>query len=190
MNSICKPACATRRALRPIVGRTKTARQQAHFARRTQGGFTLIELVAAFVLFVLGFGILMQVLGNALHMTRQATEYTQAALWAQSLLDVQGIGEPLQEGGSSGEFDATYRWQMSVTKIAPAALGATNPTTRPSTLNMVEPGGIQLFQIELVVSWGNQFLTHNARFATLRAMGPPRLGNMPAAPAQPIPGFQ
>jgi prepilin-type N-terminal cleavage/methylation domain-containing protein len=36
---------------------------------RRSAGFTLIELIAAFVIFALGFGILMQILGGALHTT-------------------------------------------------------------------------------------------------------------------------
>ncbi len=47
------------------------------------------------------------------------------------------------------------------------------------------PGQPELFQLELVVSWGNAYLTHHARFVTLRVMGPPRPGNLPAG----IPGF-
>ena len=31
---------------------------------------------------------------------------------------------------------------------------------------------IDLFQLELVVSWGGCYLTHNARFVTLRAQNP------------------
>lgn len=137
-----------------------------------QGGFTLVELIAAFVVFALGFGVLMQILGGALRTTRQSAESTQAALYAQSLLDIQGVGEPLKEGGSSGDFDKTYHWQLSVQRYQPQGLpGATlNPA-----LNT--PGQPQLFQLELVVSWGNQYLQHHARFVTLRSMMPPRNGN-------------
>lgn len=146
------------------------------------GGFTLVELIAAFVVFALGFGVLMQILGGSLHTTRQSAEATQAALYAQSLLDIQGIGEPLKEGGSNGDFDETYHWQLNVSRYQ-------IQTTAGSTLApaMAAPGQPELFQLELVVSWGNQYLQHHARFVTLRSMTPPRAGGrMP--PSQP-PGF-
>lgn len=149
---------------------------------RRQGGFTLVELIAAFVVFALGFGVLMQILGGSLHTTRQSAEATQAALYAQSLLDIQGIGEPLKEGGSSGDFDDRYHWQLNVTRYQiQSSAGA---TLAPA---MAAPGQPELFQLELVVSWGNQYLQHHARFVTLRSMTPPRAGNG-LAPSQP-PGF-
>ncbi|WP_330891479.1 type II secretion system protein [Rudaea sp.] len=139
---------------------------------RRQAGFTLIELIAAFVIFALGFGVLMQILGGALRTTRQSAEATQAALYAQSLLDIQGIGEPLKEGGSSGDFDNTYHWQLNVQRYQIQA--APGSTMAPA---MNTPGQPELFQLELVVSWGNQYLQHHARFVTLRSMMPPRNGN-------------
>jgi general secretion pathway protein I len=48
---------------------------------------------------------------------------------------------------------------------------------------VVTPGQIELYQIELIVNWGNQYLMHHARFVTLRAMGPPRNGQVA------LPGF-
>src|SRR5690348_14375364 len=84
-----------------------------------QRGFTLVELVAAFVIFALGFGVLLQILSSCLHTTAQSADYTRAALWAQSLLDPLGVGEPLREGGASGRFDDKYRWQLSIAKIDP-----------------------------------------------------------------------
>ena len=83
------------------------------------GGFTLIELVAAFVIFAIGFGVLLQILSTCLHTTAQAADYTRAALWAQSLLDVQGVGEPLQDGDFSGAFDDKYRWHLQVGQVPP-----------------------------------------------------------------------
>jgi len=152
---------------------------------RRSAGFTLIELIAAFVIFALGFGILMQILGGALHTTKQSAEYTQAALYAQSLLDVQGVGEPLEEGGRSGQFDENFSWQLNVSKYQPIPVTSNNTVLQAGPSPITTPGGIELFQLELVVNWGNQYLMHHARFVTLRAMGPARPGGMPV----PLPGF-
>ena len=72
--------------------------------RRRQGGFTLIEMVAAFVVFALAFGLLMQINTSALRMARHSATYTHATLLAKSMLDQAGVGEPLQEGAEQGAF--------------------------------------------------------------------------------------
>jgi general secretion pathway protein I len=139
-----------------------------------QRGFTLIELVAAFLIFALGFGILLQILSTCLHSTAQSADYTRAALWAQSLIDMQGVGEPLQEGSSSGRFDDKFTWQMNVAKIDPPEEPQTGGVT-PGNQNQQGPqvtavgNTIDLYQLELIVSWGSYYMSHNARFVTLRA---------------------
>jgi general secretion pathway protein I len=147
-----------------------------------QGGFTLIELVAAFVIFALGFGVLLQILSGCLHSTAQAADYTRASLWAQSLLDVQGVGENLQEGDFSGSFDDKYNWRLRVAKIQPPE-EAQAPSAVAGNTNVKGPAitalatNIDLYQLELVVSWGTYYMTHNARFVTLRAESPPNGAN-------------
>jgi general secretion pathway protein I len=168
--------------------------RQGVFARRAvprferSGGFTLMELIAAFVIFAIGFGVLLQILGGALHTTRQSAEYTQAALWAQSLLDIQGVGEPLKEGGRSGQFDDQFSYELNISKYQPIPVTSNNNVLQGSQVGagaVITPGQMELYQLELVVSWGNQYLMHHARFVTLRAMGPPRNGG----PISPLPGF-
>ncbi|MDR3389268.1 MAG: prepilin-type N-terminal cleavage/methylation domain-containing protein [Rudaea sp.] len=142
-----------------------------------QRGFTLIELVAAFVIFALGFGVLLQILSGCLHTTAQAADYTRASLWAQSLLDTQGVGETLQEGDASGNFDDKYSWRLRVAKIQPpeepqtAAPLAGNKNAQAPVVTPVA-NNIDLYQLELVVTWGTYYMTHNARFVTLRAVTP------------------
>jgi general secretion pathway protein I len=141
-----------------------------------QRGFTLIELVAAFVIFALGFGVLLQILSGCLHTTAQSADYTRASLWAQSLLDTEGVGEALQEGDRSGKFDDTYSWRLRIAKVDPpevvqAGASAGNTHAQAPTVTPVAPN-IDLFQLELVVSWGTYYMTHNARFVTLRAVVP------------------
>jgi len=145
-----------------------------------QRGFTLIELVAAFVIFALGFGVLLQILSTCLHSTAQSADYTRAALLAQSLLDPVGVGEPLGEGSSGGRFDDKYTWQLRVAKIDPpepiAAVGLATPAGAAGggqlAVSDLSPSNIDLYQLELVVSWGSYYMSHSARFVTLRAMTP------------------
>ncbi|MBS0571393.1 MAG: prepilin-type N-terminal cleavage/methylation domain-containing protein [Proteobacteria bacterium] len=140
------------------------------------GGFTLIELVAAFVIFALGFGVLLQILSTCLHTTAQAADYTRAALWAQSLLDVQGVGEPLKDGDYSGAFDDQYRWRLQVAQIpsqdiapiASAVPTAGNAGAAPVQAVPVAPS-VDLYRLQLDVTWGSVYLQHDARFVTLRA---------------------
>ncbi|HZP65668.1 MAG TPA: prepilin-type N-terminal cleavage/methylation domain-containing protein [Rudaea sp.] len=142
-----------------------------------QRGFTLIELIAAFVVFALGFGVLMQILSSCLHTTAQSADYTRAALWAQSLLDTQGVGEPLQEGDYSGRFDDKFSWRLRIGKIDPpepiAAVGGVAPgNSNAQAMPETSVNAIDLYQLELVVSWGSYYMTHNARFVTLRSINP------------------
>ena len=145
-------------------------------AQPRQHGFTLIELVAAFVIFAIGFGVLLQILSTCLHTTAQAADYTRAALWAQSLLDVQGVGEPVKDGDFSGAFDDKYRWHLQVAKIPPqdiapvasAVSAAGNAGVAPVQTTPVAPN-IDLYKLQLDVTWGSIYLQHDARFVTLRA---------------------
>ena len=77
-----------------------------------QRGFSLIEMIAAFLVFAIAMGVLMQVLATSMRQTRQSSEYTMAALWAQSKLDTVGVGKRIEAGHSDGRFDDTYRWQL------------------------------------------------------------------------------
>lgn len=175
--------------------------------RRTRG-FSLIEMVAAFLIFALGVGILMQVLAASLRNTRQSADYTMAALWAQSLLDTVGVGQLLEPGTSNGRFDATYAWQLDIHQVDPDSVlpaadasGGTGVTGRPVdaagnprfTSGAGNAGAIQnapfdLYQIDLTVTWpgGTARAPHAAHFGTLRAVNPQTDGLQQAGiPVQP-----
>jgi general secretion pathway protein I len=143
-----------------------------------QRGFSLVELIAAFVIFALAFGMLMQILSGSLRNTRQSADYTQAALWAQSLLDIQGVGETLRDRDDGGNFDDKYSWRLHVAKIQPPeplqSVGGGGVGNQNGQAPVVTPvaNNIDLYQLELVVSWGSYYMTHNARFVTLRAVTP------------------
>ena len=131
---------------------------------RTAAGFSLIEIVAAFAILALGMGLCMEIATSAMRQSRQAAEYTQAALNAKSLLDTVGIAERLEEGSDSGEFDERYRWELSVIPYE-SEVGAESGLDATAS-------GVELYRLELLVTWQAGRGQREARFATLRALSP------------------
>lgn len=52
-----------------------------------QGGFTLLEVLLAFLVFALSFAVTLEILTGSIRNTARAREYTEATLIAQSLMD-------------------------------------------------------------------------------------------------------
>src|SRR5690606_10893593 len=128
--------------------RRATNRPRHHGGRscpRTAAGFSLIEIVAAFAILALGMGLCMEIATSAMRQSRQAAEYTQAALNAKSLLDTVGIAERLEEGSDSGEFDERYRWELSVIPYE-SEVGAESGLDATAS-------GVELYRLELLVTW-------------------------------------
>lgn len=155
-----------------------TPRRPGIVARRARG-FTLIEMIAAFVIFAIAVGALMQILTLSLKDTRRSLDETRAALWAQSLLDNVGIGERVEAGGSRGEFDRMFRWEMDIEQIDPQLVEAQATTTMGSVTTSAQVGNggaspiteiaqMELYHVELRVIWGSRNNERVARFSTLR----------------------
>jgi len=180
---------------------------RAPIARHHQAGFSLIEMVAAFLVFAIAIGILMQILATSIHNTRQSSDYTMAALWAQSKLDIVGVGSPIEPGSSNGRFDDDYSWQLDVQQVDPQSVepppqqystagnGAQNQQNQSNgrmTTGAGNPGALQvapfdLYQLDLTVFWGGRFGSsqHSARFSTLRTMNPDPNNGMQLGLGQP-----
>ncbi|WP_411392646.1 type II secretion system protein [Pseudomonas sp. MPB23] len=107
---------------------------------KRQGGFTLLEMLAALTLMALCSSVLLVAFGQSArslaHVAR-SDRLTQAAL---SVLDQEAAGR-LVEGRRQGELDGIH-WQLSVTREQS-----------------------QLLRLDLSVSEG----PHQARFSTLKA---------------------
>ena len=136
------------------------------FASRAKG-FSLLEVIAAILLLAIAFTALMKVAGASINLTHNAAQYSEAAMRARSLLDSAFVGEAVQPGSRSGRFDAQYRWQLDVTPWnsgSPAAPGAP----------------LQLYQLDLTVSWGPPTHPRVTHYRTLR-LGGPLLSNLTQA---------
>lgn len=126
---------------------------------RRQNGFTLIEVMAAFMVFALLFGVVLQILSTSVSNTRTSGDYTQAALWAQSKLDVLGVERMIQPGTTQGSFDDRFSWilEISETEVADER-----------GLNAQGELPIALYHVRLTVEWAGG--RHQAVFETLRSV--------------------
>jgi len=169
-------------------------RARTPIARNRQAGFSLIEMVAAFLVFAIGIGVLMQVLATSMHNTRSSSDYTMAALFAESKLDVIGVGEPIEPGSTNGRFDDNYSWQLDIQLVDPQSVepppqqyatgGGSGMqqnqgmqqrmTTGAGNAGALQVSPFDLYELDLTVSWGGRFAStqHSARFTTLRTMNP------------------
>lgn len=148
-----------------------------------QAGFTLIEVLAAFVVFALAFGAVMHALSGSLYNTVRAGAYTEAALLARSKMAAIGITDELKPRSAQGEFDNGYRWQLDIHELEkeiaatvagdplkPAATSQPGLSTNPQQLGLTPQ--VALYEIELTITWGEDAHARQVVFRTLRAVHP------------------
>ncbi len=125
--------------------------------RIRQRGFTLLEVLAATVLLSLAFAALLGALGRASRLAANADAHTRAALCAQSALDGAFRMSRIKPGVMRGECDARFSWTLQTRRWQP-------PVARDAT-----PPPLQLYRLDLDVTWGRAARPHHAGFSTLRA---------------------
>ena len=152
--------------------------------KHRQVGFTLIEAIAAFVLLALFLGVLMAALTTSMRQTVRAEQESMASQWAQSKLDLVGIGEKLETGATRDRFDDVYRWEMSVEEYDPPRDEPLEIPLDPKAL------GMNLYRVDLDVFWGPRGAEGSTRFTTLRAYSPDQavLFDDPGADPNALPG--
>lgn len=136
-------------------------------AMRRQSGFTLLEVMLAFVLLSTAMALLIAMLSNGLRQVRQAQDETEATLFAQSLFEQAGTLESLKPGVREGELaGGRYRYRLTVERIADPLPAPTSPGQGASPESL---DSAQLFRIVLQMEWGEGRAAQRLRFVTLRA---------------------
>ena len=141
-------------------------------------GFTLLEVMLAFVILAVSMGMLLGMLSRGLGQVRTSQDETEATLHAQSLLDQIGVIEPMQPGERVGDFaSGRYRYRLETTEIEdPSPAPALPPTVVDSGTLINAP---TVYRVALVVSWGPPESPRQLRFTTLRARSVPLAGASP-----------
>lgn len=132
---------------------------------RRMHGFSLLEVLVAFiVLGVLG-GTLLQFFQGSLRNVSRSAEYTHATLLARSrLAELEAIHD-LRPGSYQGEYPDGYRWQLNLSPYATAGDSADSKLTG--------------LYAELQIGWGLPGNDRQLEFTTLL------LSQATVEPAQP-----
>lgn len=85
-----------------------------------ENGFSLLEVLVAFVILSLVATALFRLFGGALGNAAAASDWSRALLVAETRLAVAANAQPLREGADQGmESDGRIRWETKVTPYTP-----------------------------------------------------------------------
>ena len=130
-------------------------------------GFTLLELLLAFVVFALGFATVLEILSGSMRNTVRARHYSEAALTAQSLMDQVGLETPLVDGYAANGEAGEYRWNIEIYNYT-----ATGENIH--SIELAELTRIELLQVDLAITWGKPPREQTWHFSTIRSVLPDR----------------
>jgi general secretion pathway protein I len=138
--------------------------------RATASGFTLIEVLLAFVVFALSFAVVLEIISGSMRSTVRARQYTEVALITQSVMDRVGLDIPLEEGARASGESGAYRWELQISPYAGADDNA-------RSLELGSLTGIDLLEVEFVISWGDSRKEQSSHFSTIKAVLAGQEGN-------------
>jgi len=127
-------------------------------------GFSLLEVLVAFVILALALGAIMRIFSQGMSRVSESDRYARAVMFAESKLAQLGADIPLEEGELSGGPENALNWRLRLVAHEPDPAPAERPDTPVQALPPV-----RLLQVEVEVSWaGDEAVPHSIRLATLK----------------------
>ncbi|MEJ2404265.1 MAG: type II secretion system protein [Candidatus Thiodiazotropha sp.] len=117
-----------------------------------QRGFSLLEVLVAFTLLAITFGVVMQALSSNSRGLVLAGKHSRAALIAESKLAEVGTLYPLEAGTQEGDLEDGYHWRLSMVEY-------------PGETGYLKDAA---FQVSAEVSWGPSPRTRRYVLTSLR----------------------
>ena len=136
-------------------------------SRQRSGGFTLLEVMLAFVIFALSFATILEIMAGSMRSVGRASDDTEVALLAQSLMDLVGTEIPVEEGEYSDTGMDRYNWQMSISLYD--AVGESE-TVGLNTQELADNSGIELYRVDLYMDWETGRRQRELHFSTIRSV--------------------
>ena len=127
-------------------------------------GFTLLEVLVAFVVLAVGAGVLYRTFSLGLTNVSTISGYSEAIAIAEAKIGALGLEKPLAEGEESGASDdRRFDWRVTIQLYTP-------PGENPD-----QPGGAgahQLYRATVYVTWDQRAdLKRMIELSTVRLMG-------------------
>lgn len=88
--------------------------------RRRSRGYTLIEVLVAFMILALALTVLLRIFSGGVRNIGVTSDYAEAVLIGESRLATAGIDETLAPGETSGVEGDGFHWTRRVTRYEPA----------------------------------------------------------------------
>lgn len=111
--------------------------------RSREKGFTLIEILVAFIVLATSLGVIMSILSVAMRTSSAASNDQYALVLAESKISELVATQELKVGRREGEFDDTYQWESVVEPWE-------FPDQNPGTVYTFTP-----YLVEVAVIWGD-----------------------------------
>jgi general secretion pathway protein I len=129
-----------------------------------QAGFTLIEVLVAFVIAALAMGALYAGTVGGLNATEVAGKYDEAISLARSHLAAIGRGEPIALQERSGVDGEGFTWHLRIRKHASRMLTLSDQ----DRANDVKPASAILYDVIITESWSAGGRERQVTLATRR----------------------
>ena len=121
-----------------------------------QGGYSLIEVLVAFVILAMALTVLLRIFSGGLRNVDAATDYAQAVVIANAQMNSPGSIEPLQPGETAGEIEERFTWTRTISDFR-LETQSTNPERQ-----------LPAYHISVEVQWADGNGTRRVAFETLR----------------------
>jgi len=105
-------------------------------SKRGVSGFSLLEILIAFVGVAMLLGVLVRHFGDGLESVRTGERYTRATVIAQSRLAAAGFESPLEEGVTSGMTPDAFHWRMTVSAYRDEHMPAAQRGVQPLSVHV------------------------------------------------------
>lgn len=129
----------------------------------TSRGFTLLEVMLAFVIFALSFATVLEIMGGSMRSVSRASDDTEVALLAQSVMDLVGTEIPIEEGQYDGSSMDRYDWRLDIFLWDSSAGNA-------ATQELADMSGVELYRVDLEIKWQSGRRERDMRFSTIKSI--------------------
>ena len=121
-----------------------------------QSGYTLIEVLVAFMILALALTVLLRIFSGGLRNVSVSSDYATATLIAESRLAATGIDIPLTPGETAGIEGERFEWTVSVQDYQPW------PGYRSASQ------AVDAYRVTVTVEWPNGNNTRSVGLSTVR----------------------